>query len=251
MPTKSDLIGDFRTALAMLSRLPAGGGAVTPRIAWAFPLVGALLGAIGGLAYVLAAALHLPPWLAAFWALAAEIGVAGGLHEDGLADSADALGAEASPARRLEILRDSRIGVFGALALILALGIRASAIAAIAAMGGAGAVLAAMMVAGASARAAMIGVPFLLAPARRDGLGAGLGRLPAGASLVGVGLAGALALTLLGPGRALGVALIAALALFVVAGLAARRLGGYTGDIYGAVAAVAACCVLSLLAAVG
>ena len=251
MPTKSDLIGDFRTALAMLSRLPAGGGAVTPRIAWAFPPVGALLGAIGGLAYMLAAALHLPPWLAAFWALAVEIGVAGGLHEDGLADSADALGAEASPARRLEILRDSRIGVFGALALILALGIRASAIAAIAAMGGAGAVLAAMMVAGASARAAMIGVPFLLAPARRDGLGAGLGRLPAGASLVGVGLATALALMLLGPGRALGVAMAASLALAAVARIAARRLGGYTGDIYGAVAAVAACCVLSLLAAVG
>ncbi len=233
----------------MLSRIPAGGGDVTPRIAWAFPLVGALLGGVGGLAYALAVALHLPPWVAAFWALAVEIGVSGGLHEDGLADSADALGAEASRERRLEILRDSRIGAYGALALILALGLRATAIAAIAAIGRAGAVVVALVVAGAASRAAMIGVSFLLAPARRDGLGAGLGRLPPGASSVGVALAAVLALALLGPGRALGVALAAALALLVVAGIASRRLGGYTGDIYGAVAALATCTVLSLLAA--
>ncbi len=230
----------------MLSRIPAGGGDVTPRIAWAFPLVGALLGGVGGLAYALAVALHLPPWVAAFWALAVEVGVSGGLHEDGLADSADALGAEATRQRRLDILRDSRIGAFGALALILALGLRATAIAAI---GRAGAVVVALVVAGAASRAAMIGVSFLLAPARRDGLGAGLGRLPPGASSVGVALAAVLALALLGPGRALGVALAAALALLVVAGIASRRLGGYTGDIYGAVAALATCTVLSLLAA--
>ncbi len=219
---------------------------MTPRIAWAFPLAGAILGAIGGLAYALAIALHLPPPLAALWALVVEIGVSGGLHEDGLADSADALGAEASRERRLEILRDSRIGAFGALALILALGIRAVAIAAI---GRVGAVLAALVVAGAASRAAMIGVSFLLTPARREGLGAGLGRLPPVASAAGVGIAALLALALLGPGGALGVALAAAFALLVVAGIAARRLGGYTGDIYGAVAALATCTVLSLLAA--
>lgn len=230
----------------MLSRIPAGGGLVVPRIAWAFPLAGALLGACGGLAYALARGLAMPPALAALWALAVEIGVSGGLHEDGLADSADALGAEATRERRLDILRDSRIGTFGALALILALGLRVTAIAAI---GRVDAVLIALVVAGAASRAAMIGVPFLLAPARSDGLGAGLGRLPAGASLAGVGLAAALALALLGPGRALGVAFAASLALLAVAGAASRRLGGYTGDIYGAVAALATCTVLSLLAA--
>ncbi len=248
MPTKTELVGDFRTALAMLSRIPAGGGPVAPRIAWAFPLVGALLGAIGGATYALAATCHLPPPLAAFWALAVEIGASGGLHEDGLADSADALGAEATPARRLEILRDSRIGTFGAIALILALGLRALAIAEI---GRSGAVLAALIVAGAASRTAMIGVPFLLSPARSDGLGAGLGKLPAGASLAGLALAAGLALVLLGPARALGTGLAAGFALVVVARLALLRLGGYTGDIYGAVAALATCAVLSLLAATG
>lgn len=234
----------------LLTRLPLGwtgeNATQTARAVWAFPVIGMLLGALGGCAFWLAVGLGLPPWLGAGWTLAVLLLATGALHEDGLADTADALGAEATPERRLVILRDSRIGTYGALALGLSLLIRLGALAAI---GRPGAVLPSLMLAGALGRAAMIGVPLLLAPARGDGLGAGLGLPPVRSVAAGMGLAALLAFALFPPGRACAALGASSFALFAVSAFASRRLGGYTGDIYGAVEQIAECAVLSLLAA--
>jgi len=250
LPSGRDLAADAARALMLLTRLPLGWAGVnapiSARAVWAFPVVGGLVGGLGGGVFWLAAALGLPPWLSGAWALAGMLAITGALHEDGLADTADALGAEASPERRLAILRDSRIGTYGALALALALLIRLGALVAI---GQPGAVMVALVVAGALGRAAMIGVPLLLAPARAEGLGAALGHPPMAVAMAGTGLALLLAFALLSPRRALAALLASGLALLAVSAFASRRLGGYTGDIHGAVEQVAECAVLSLLAA--
>ena len=120
---------DLPLALSLLSRLPvpvdhsrAGERAATA--AWAYPLVGAgLAGLTGGLAWALSAA-GLPPGPAAGLVLVAQVMLTGALHEDGLADSADGLWGGWERERRLEIMRDSRIGAYGVLALGLSLLLR-------------------------------------------------------------------------------------------------------------------------------
>src|SRR5215469_4222063 len=123
------IIGDLIVALGFYTRLPfpherANAGADLARASWAAPLAGAVVGAIGALAYALAHAAGLGPLPAAGLTIVATLIVTGALHEDGLADTADAFGAGATPQTRLDIMRDSRIGTFGACALILSIGLR-------------------------------------------------------------------------------------------------------------------------------
>jgi adenosylcobinamide-GDP ribazoletransferase len=132
----SRVCAECAAALQLLTRLPpqwlwAGVPAPLVRSVWAWPLIGGLLGALGGLVDALARWLGLPPALAALWTLASLLLLTGALHEDGLVDAADGIFGGGDPARRLAIMRDSRIGAFGALALILSLGLRASALAAL------------------------------------------------------------------------------------------------------------------------
>jgi adenosylcobinamide-GDP ribazoletransferase len=112
-----------RAAIAFLTRLPVGGGALTARqlsrAALWFPAVGLLVGGVMGGVRALAGTV-LDPGPATALAVLAAMLVTGALHEDGLADAADAIGAHVPRERRLEILRDSRVGTYGALALVFA-----------------------------------------------------------------------------------------------------------------------------------
>src|SRR5271165_6154852 len=165
-------LGEFSTGIHFLTRLPLprhaplSGGAVGQSV-WAFPLAGAVVGLIGALVYALAHRLGLPPWPAAALAVAATLGVTGCLHEDGLADTADGFGGGDTRARKLDIMRDSRIGTYGVCALAISLLIRADAVASLTETG---LVAAALIAAHSGARAAMAAVMFFLPPARSDGL---------------------------------------------------------------------------------
>ena len=241
-------------AFALLTRLPLGWLAPADwegrlgRSVWAYPLVGAAVGAIGAAAYWASQRAGLSTLLGAVCALAAGLLVTGALHEDGLADTADGFGGGTGPARKLEIMRDSRIGTYGALALMLSLAARGSAIAD---MAEPGRVAAALVGAGALARSSL-GVPILLAaPARADGLGARLGPPSRGRAFVGVGLGSVIAALVMPPVLACG-AILAALATgFGMGWLARRQIGGYTGDVLGATAVACECVVLGLLSAKG
>ncbi len=204
------------------------------------------MGGIGGGAVWLCARAGLPPPVAAVWALAAMIVTTGALHEDGLADTADGFGGGRTRERKLAIMRDSRIGTFGALALLLSLAVRGASVAALASPGAA---TAALVAAGALGRGAIVLVLLLLAPARTDGMAAGLGTRRVGRGAAGIGLAALIAVALLPTGTALrlcGAALVMALAL---CWLARRQIGGHTGDVLGAASVATECAVLSLLAA--
>jgi len=207
------------------------------RIAPYAPIAGAIIGACGAIALWLARALGLPTLVAAALALSVLVLAAGGLHEDGLADVVDGFGGGATRERKLEIMRDSRLGAYGGAALILSLLLRAAALAALT-----GESLtksaAALLLAGAISRACSLAPIALLDPARLDGAGASVGRLDAGAFWRGVltafVIAVILGLAFLGLGRALlALALAWAAALTMVA-VAQKQIGGQTGDVAGA-----------------
>ena len=224
--------------------LPAAAEPAPPfaAFAWAAPLAGAINGGLSSVALIVALRLGLPAGLAAVAPVATLFAVCGGLHEDGLADFADGLAAGRSRDERLAIMRDSRIGVFGAGALTLALIARVAAVAALAASGGATAA-AAQIVAGAAARLGALVPLAALAPARPDGLVASAGRLAPttflAAAAATAGVAIVFGLANFGVGRAVLAALLAAAAAGAIAALAGRRLGGQTGDVAGAAAQAA------------
>ena len=241
---------DLKISVLFSTRLPlAHSFAVTgpdiARASWALPLAGALVGLLGAIAYWLAHAAGLPPLPASALALAATLVATGCLHEDGLADTADGFGGGASRERKLEIMRDSRIGSYGACALMLSLLLRGSALASLAEPAlAAGALIAA----NASARATMPVLMWLVPHTRADGLSADAGRPPA-ASVAAAVVFGVLAL---GLGLNLG-AIVAALLLVAVVACAAwlsrEQIGGQTGDVVGALEQVSEIAVLLVAAA--
>lgn len=233
-PLWRSLADDLLVAVSFLTRLPVpfcppyveGGLARAMRL---FPLAGALVGGLSG-AVFLAAHAVLPPLVAALLALLVTIGLTGALHEDGLADTADGLGARGGREKRLEVMRDSRSGAYGVLALLFSVGLRGAALAA-APSGLAG--LGAMVAAAAFSRACVPAMMQVLPPARADGLGAGAGSPHAGIAASALVLGGVLAAV----GCGMEAAPAALLSLAVAAGLvwlARRVFGGYTGDILGA-----------------
>lgn len=217
----------MRTALAFLTRLPVPlpRDPDLSRAAWSFPLVGLVVGAAAAGTRA-AADQALPPLPATILAIAVAVLITGALHEDGLADVADATGAHVDKARRLEILKDPRVGTFGATALILALALVATSVAAVATEDAVKALIAAHVL----SRWAILPVG-LLQPAKPGGAGGLLRVAPPGLAIATL-LAAAITVAL-GAWPALIAAPITAAA---AAALLQRTLGGITGDGYGATA---------------
>jgi adenosylcobinamide-GDP ribazoletransferase len=244
------LRAEFGAALMLLTRLPAGwviGARAFPeavRCLWAYPVIGAAIGAAGGGVFALCRAVSMPPALAAIWSWAALALLTGALHEDGLADMADGFGGGRTRERKLEIMRDSRIGSYGVLALVLAMAVR---IAALASMPRA---LPAMIAAGALSRAAMA-APAMLPAARSDGMGAGLGGVGWGPASASVGIGCLIGAAVLPAWAAMGAVVAAAASALAMAGLARAQIGGFTGDVLGGCAVVVECAVLTVLCCFG
>jgi adenosylcobinamide-GDP ribazoletransferase len=230
-------VRDLRVAVTFLTRIPVGWvqGMQTgdlSRAAWAFPLVGLIVGAIGGAALYGAAYLDLHPLACAFVGLAVMALITGGLHEDGLADVADGFGGGANKVRILEIMRDSRIGSFGVLALVFGIGIKAGALSGVP---GPGVAWVTLIAAAVFSRAMLPIIMAIMETARMDGLSRGAGRPTMAGALVALGL-GLITLFAILPMK---LAFIALMLVIPLAGLivlwAYRRLGGQTGDVLGAV----------------
>jgi adenosylcobinamide-GDP ribazoletransferase len=236
-PLPIQLARDLKVALSFSTRLPVlhatpVNGADVARASWALPIAGALVGAIGSLVYWVATLAALPALPAAALAVAATVLAAGALHEDGLADVADGFGGGATRERKLEIMRDSRLGTYGACALVLSLLLRISAIADITQPA---LVAAALLAAHIGARAVMPAVMWFVPPAKPDGLSASAG-LPPVASVVIAAVLGAIALGLgLGPGPGAIAILVTLAGAALVARLSIAQIGGQTGDVLGAV----------------
>ena len=241
---------DLPAAIGLLTRLPvpvdmdraqARGAAA----AWAYPLAGLVV----ALAQIVVAALclwlGLTPAIAAAVVLLTAIVITGAMHEDGLADCADGFWGGWDRDRRLEIMKDSRIGAYGVIALILWLILRWSCLSVLlAGPGWAGALVAVAMV----SRAGMVALMAALPHARPGGLSRSVGRPTARTAGLAALLALVGSLASLGLG-ALGFAVLMAGAAGLCGLIARAKIGGQTGDVLGATQQVGEVVLLISLAA--
>jgi adenosylcobinamide-GDP ribazoletransferase len=246
----TDLLSDLRVAVAFLTRVPMPhpDGAKPDnfvRAHRAFPVVGAAIGLAVGLIFLALLALGLPRLAAAALALGASALITGGLHEDGLADLADGFGGGRDKAAKLEIMRDSRLGTYGALILLVSFAAKLSALAALPTA----AILPGLAACHALSRGILPVMAMMLPQARADGLAATAGT-PAPATAVAAVLSAlVIALIVLPWTVALSAAIAAAGSGLAVAMLAQRQIGGLTGDVLGGAEQVAETAILLLLAA--
>ena len=240
---------DFALALALLTRLPVHVSSFDrgARAAWAYPLVGLVLGGLAATAGFLGHWLGFGPAINALISLAVLVVLTGAMHEDGLADTADGFWGGWDPARRLEIMKDSHIGTYGVIALFFGLSARwlalwmlyeASLAAAFTGL------IAAAILSRAVLPSLMAGLP----NARASGLSHSTGRCPARTAWLAAGLSIGFYFLLLGA------SVFSAAALAVIAGLAMARIarakiGGQTGDVLGATQQVTEIAILFTLVA--
>ena len=218
-----------------------------------FPLVGCVVAALAAAAYA-AAALVLPAPVAAVLSTAASIYMTGAFHEDGFADACDGFGGGLTPERVLEIMKDSRVGAYGAIGIACMLGLKCTTLA----MLPPASAIAALFIAHPLSRLAATSLIWRMEYARAEGKAKPMaqqmrGREFAIAALTALlpatllVLTGAVSLTVIGASL-----LAAALAAIWLARLFQRRIGGYTGDCLGAVQQLAEVAIyLTVLASLG
>jgi adenosylcobinamide-GDP ribazoletransferase len=162
-----------------------------------------------------------------------------------LADVGDGFGGGRDREQKLAIMRDSRLGTYGALVLMTGFVARLAALASLPTA----AIIPALVVAHALARTAIPPLATMMPIARDDGLGKSAGRPDAATAVIAVGIGVVIALLCLPAANAVLAVLVAAAAAAVMAMLASRQIGGVTGDVFGAVEQVAETAVLLMLAA--
>jgi len=226
---------DVPAAIGLLTRIPVKvdvtqAQARGPAGCWAYPVAGLAVAlcqiAIAGTGLWIG----LPVEAVAALTLACAIIITGAMHEDGLADTADGLWGGWTVERRLEIMKDSRIGAYGVIALILGLLLRWACLVAIFENGQ---WIAALIAIAMLSRAAMVALMTGLPNARDGGLSRSVGRPSPATAWVAIGVAtlGAVIATGLTAGTLL---IVGAILTSLCAGIAKRKIGGQTGDILGA-----------------
>jgi adenosylcobinamide-GDP ribazoletransferase len=231
-----NLITDLRIALSLCTRLPVGpsaaaGDSGVARASWAFPVAGLVVGLAGAIVYWFTSRASVPPLPASALAVATTMLVTGAMHEDGLADTADGFGGGKTREQKLQIMRDSRIGTYGACALMVSLMLRWSALAEIA---DPRLVTIALIAAHVSARATLPAFMCLVPPARTDGLSSDAGQPPPQSAVIAFVLGTICLFACFGAsGAMLGLLMLALISLLLMA-LAKAQVGGQTGDVLGA-----------------
>lgn len=269
-PGPNPLAAQLRLATAFLTRLPASTAhrdGETPgdpipepddapvnlaQAMWLFPLVGFGIGGVGAIALGVLSWAGVPAAVAATLAVGVMVWITGALHEDGLSDVADGFGGGGDKEAKLEIMRDSRLGAYGALTLAVVTVARIAAVATIAAVD-VGAAIGAMIAAATWSRALFAPTMRWIEPARDDGLGAQAGTPSEGDSWKGMGLAALLVLLVLMTPAGAGTLVVLAAGgagAFAVGLIALRQIGGYTGDVLGAAQQVAEAAALVAASAV-
>lgn len=236
---------DVATALALLTRFPVKAEFdLTAQASWAYPFAGTVLGTFAALITAIAMWLGVDPMLAAGIYLAATVFMSGAMHEDGLADTADGFWGGWDPARRLEIMKDSAIGAYGVIALILGLITRWAAVWLLIDGGWWFFPLIAIET---LSRGAMPALMHALPNARDTGLSQSQGRPDT--ATAGLAIAGASVLSLLLIGLStIPLLIFGALAATGMALLAKTKIGGQTGDVLGATQQITAITLLMVLA---
>ena len=213
-----------------------------------FPAVGLFVGGVAALAWWGGRQLF-PAGVAAWLALGATVWLTGAFHEDGFADTCDGLGGAVGRERALEIMKDSRIGSYGAVGLVLLFGLKASALAALPLAWGVGALMFAHTVSRTAAVALIRFLPYAgdLTRAKAKPLAEAIapaGFIVACAWSVAVGAVSMLCSEGAWTAAVVASAAVAALAALGCACWFQRRLGGFTGDTLGATQQISECLIL-------
>jgi adenosylcobinamide-GDP ribazoletransferase len=243
-----DWLDDLLAAAGFLTRMPVPHRASPPNLARAyraFPFIGAAIGAAVGAVDLLLLWIGLPAIAAAALALGAGAMLTGALHEDGLADLADGFGGGRDKAAKLDVMRDSRLGTYGSLALMTSFVAKLGALSTLPRSE----VLVAMIATHALARAPLAVLAATMPFARPDGLAASAGRPDSVIAWTACVVAAVIALVALPATTAVIAAFVAAVAAASLAALAQQQIGGQTGDVLGAVEQVCEVAVLLTLAA--
>ena len=243
-----DWLDDVLAAAAFLTRVPLPHLASPPNLARAyraFPLLGAAIGAAVGAVDLLLLWIGLPAIAAAALALGAGAMLTGALHEDGLADLADGFGGGRDKAAKLDVMRDSRLGTYGSLALLTSFVAKIGALTTLPRSE----VLVAMIATHALARAPLAVLAAAMPYTRADGLAASAGRPDSLIALTACVVAALIALVALPATTAMIAAFVTAVAAASLAALAQQQIGGQTGDVLGAAEQVCEVAVLLTLAA--
>lgn len=236
LPPSTTLLNDVLIALALLTRLPVphadfhDARRPAAQAAWAYPLVGLVIGGIAALVGWLALLVSIPATITALLILATLTLCTGAMHEDGLADCADGFWGGHTAERRLEIMKDSQIGAYGVIALIMIFALRWSALSALIT---AGAMLAPLIVISVMSRSAMAYVMDILPNARDTGLSHMTGRPGKPATRVTAGFATISAVLAFG-WSGLWLVLFAIAALMICGRIAQNKINGQSGDVLGA-----------------
>lgn len=255
LPNATEFIADLARSVGFLSRLPVpdrffrGHDGTISRAVRAFPVAGLVIAIVPALLLLL-----LPsgdPLVVSLIALALMTAITGALHEDGLADAADGLGGGRDKEHALAIMKDSRTGSYGVVALILSFGLRAASLAALVRSEPATATLALIATAAVS-RAVLVAHWRALPSARENGVAAGAG-LPEDSArnlalIIGVAVAIVLVVPVLGVPKVLLSLILTAAAGFGFTRLVRKKLGGHTGDTIGATQQISEIVMLAVLA---
>lgn len=239
---------DVARAVAFLSRIPVPAALfadaahqAAARQAWAYPIAGLVIGA-GGALIILVAGHMASALLSAVLAIAATTIITGALHEDGLADVADGFWGGWTVERRLDIMKDSTVGAYGVLALVIWFAIAATALSDMITTAGASGAALCWLTLSAASRAAMTALWASTQPARANGVAHTAGqpsKRAASVSMVATALIAVLAIVLGAPLSLLPALLLAGLMVFSFRALCLAKIGGHTGDTLGAAQKVA------------
>ena len=249
MTPPRQILDDIALCFVFFTRLPLPvfdfRGRTLAQAIWAAPLAGVAVALIGSIIYALAITLGLSAGIAAALALAATMFATGSLHEDGLSDTADGFGGGRTRERKLEIMRDSRIGVYGASALIMSALLRWNALSDLASPLY---VFCGLVAAHAASRALLPAFMHVLAPARADGLAAGAGLVSSATAFTAMAI-GLVALLAIGLSGLIPAIVCLAVAFFAFRLLCQQQIGGQTGDTIGAMQQIGEITVLLVAAA--
>ncbi|MBT5187880.1 MAG: adenosylcobinamide-GDP ribazoletransferase [Kordiimonadaceae bacterium] len=242
---------DIAAAFMLLTRIPINWQKISDeapdlnRCLWAYPLVGLTVALIGSIFYYAAYLLHLPNLVSILIAITIMVFLTGAFHEDGLADVADGFGGGQTKEDKLEIMRDSRIGTYGSLALILAISLKTSSLYEMSSVN----VISALICAAMVSRFMIILVLKFLPPARKESLSTQAGKPSANNIAVAFISTWGVVLLLTDFKTSVIIFICAALSTTILCKITLKQIGGYTGDVLGAAQQISEISILVFLSA--
>lgn len=227
------MLNQLKTAFITLTRLPflniQDDDFDLKNSLWAFPIVGLVLGLLLAFLTSWFISINMDSFIGSGILIILLILVTGALHEDGLADSVDALGATDKD-RRMQIMRDSQIGTYGTLALIVSFSMRVYAVSFIWEYGQ---IFSTLVISLMVSRGAMVFIPIFCQPARDNGMASAIKNIDIKQLLIGQLIIGIIGFFIIGS-DVIYLMLTGFVVAFLVARIAIHKIGGFTGDILGA-----------------